>query len=194
MDVNCIGGQGTPPERRLTIASPFRYCPAMLSGPSREIAIATAPPAQAVVVLDVMRKAFTEYRGVLKPESSVFVETPDQVAGKLAGGGGFLAWQGERPVGCVIAEVKGVQASPIGYLGRLSVDPALRGLGLARRLMLAGEGFARARGLTRTMVSVRIALTGNIALFQSLGYREIGREAHPGYTEPTSLVMEKALE
>jgi hypothetical protein len=43
-------------------------------------------------------------------------------------------------------------------------------------------------------VQVRIALTGNIALFQALGYRETARTAHPGYSQPTTLVMEKALE
>jgi hypothetical protein len=31
-------------------------------------------------------------------------------------------------------------------------------------------------------------------LFQSLGYRETARESHPGYPEPTYLVMEKSLE
>jgi hypothetical protein len=60
--------------------------------------------------------------------------------------------------------------------------------------MLAGEGFARARGLMTAEVQVRIALTGNIALFQSLGYRETAKGTHSGWTEPTYLVMEKSLE
>jgi ribosomal protein S18 acetylase RimI-like enzyme len=60
--------------------------------------------------------------------------------------------------------------------------------------MLAGEGFVRQRGLKTVEVQVRIALTGNIALFQSLGYRETARRSHPGYPEPTTLVMEKSLE
>jgi ribosomal protein S18 acetylase RimI-like enzyme len=137
-----------------------------------------------------MRRAFTEYRGVLVPESSVFVETADLIAEKLAGGGGFLAVEGANPVGCLIAEEKQER----GYLGRLAVDPTLRRKGLARRLMLAGEGFARARGLAVAEVQVRIALTGNIALFQSLGYRETARRAHPGFAQPTYLVMEKSLE
>jgi ribosomal protein S18 acetylase RimI-like enzyme len=149
-----------------------------------------AASAEAQTVLDVMRRAFAEYRGVLQPESSVFVETPELIAAKLAGGGGVLALQGARPVGCIIAEEKEGR----GYLGRLSVDPGLRRQGLARRLMLAGEGFLRGRGLTRAEVQVRIVLTGNIALFQSLGYRETDRRSHPGFTRPTYLVMEKSLE
>jgi ribosomal protein S18 acetylase RimI-like enzyme len=155
-----------------------------------EIVIRPAAPAESEVLLDVMRRAFAEYRGVLKPESSVFVETGAVIAGKLAAGGGFLAVVDQKPVGCIIAELQGDS----GYLGRLAVDPGCRGRGLARRLMLAGEGFVRQRGLKTVEVQVRIALTGNIALFQSLGYRETARRSHPGYPEPTTLVMEKSLE
>jgi tRNA threonylcarbamoyladenosine biosynthesis protein TsaE len=153
-----------------------------------KIVIRPAAGAEAGVLLDIMRRAFGEYRGMLKPESSVFVETSELIAAKLADGGGFLALRGVEPVGCIIAEPKGDR----GYLGRLAVDPALRRQGLARQLMRAGEDFIRSRGLERVEVNVRIALTGNIALFQSLGYRETSRESHPGYPQPTYLVMEKS--
>lgn len=169
----------------------FRYCPVMTAHRDLgEIVIRTASPAEAVVLLNVMRRAFGEYRGVLKPESSVFVETEAVIAAKLAGGGGFLAIESNRPVGCIIAEEKDGH----GYLGRLAVDPALRRRGLARRLMLAAEGHVRGRGFKSAEVQVRIVLTGNIALFQSLGYRETARGSHPGYATPTYLVMEKSLE
>jgi ribosomal protein S18 acetylase RimI-like enzyme len=155
-----------------------------------EILIRPAAAAEADVLLDVMRRAFAEYRGVLKPESSVFVETTAAIAEKLGAGGGFLAIENEKPVGCIIAEAKGGH----GYLGRLAVDPALRRRGLARRLMRIGEDFIRDRGLKSVEVQVRIVLTGNIALFRSLGYRETARACHPGYAQPTYLVMEKSLE
>ena len=152
--------------------------------------IRTATQPEAGTLLAVMRRAFGEYRGVLQPESSVFVETPELIAAKLAGGGGFLAIESDQPVGCLIAEEKDGR----GYLGRLAVDPALRRQGMARRLMLAGEGFLRVRGLKIAEVQVRIALGGNIALFRSLGYRETARRSHSGFTAPTYLVMEKSLE
>jgi ribosomal protein S18 acetylase RimI-like enzyme len=159
-----------------------------------EIVIRPAASAEAAVLLDVMRRAFAEYRGVLRPESSVFVETETVIAEKLGGGGGFLALENDQPVGCIIAERKGDRGYPIGYLGRLAVDPKLRRRGLARRLMLAGEDSVREQGLPSVEVQVRIVLTGNIALFQSLGYRETAQGFHPGYREPTYLVMEKSLE
>ena len=157
---------------------------------SEEIVIRPATPAEAERLLDVMRRAFAEYRGVLTPESSVFVETASVIAEKFAAGGGFLAVENERPIGCIIAEAKGEH----GYLGRLAVEPAARRRGLARRLMLTGEDFIRDRGLKSVEVQVRIVLAGNIALFQSLGYRETVRLCHPGYVQPTCLVMEKSLE
>jgi ribosomal protein S18 acetylase RimI-like enzyme len=154
------------------------------------IKIRTAVAAEAGIVLGVMRRAFGEYRGRLEPESSVFAETVPAIAVKLAGGGGFLAEQAGRAVGCVIVEDLGDRA----YLGRLAVDPALRGRGLGRRLAVAAEGFARRRGRPAIELNVRIALAGNIALFESLGYRETERRAHPGWPEPTYVVMEKMLE
>jgi ribosomal protein S18 acetylase RimI-like enzyme len=154
------------------------------------IAIRRAAAEEAAAMLDLMRRAFGEYRGVLQPESSVFVETETVIAGKLAGGGGFVAERDGRLVGCLIAEAKGVR----GYLGRLAVLPEARRTGIARRLMLSGEDFARSCGLRVAEINVRIALTGNIALFEGLGYRETQRLAHPGWARPTYLVMEKSLE
>ena len=71
--------------------------------------------------------------------------------------------------------------------------PTARGLGLAARLIEAVEAEARARGLPGVRLGVRIALPANQRLFDSLGYREISREAHPGFDHPTSINMRKAL-
>ena len=79
------------------------------------------------------------------------------------------------------------------YLGRLSVLPMARGEGLAVRLIEAVEDEARHRGLPGVRLGVRVVLTDNQRLFQSLGYREISREAHEGFDYPTSINMRKAL-
>jgi ribosomal protein S18 acetylase RimI-like enzyme len=154
------------------------------------IAIRDAGPGEAAALLDLMRRAFAEYRGVLRPESSVFVETEAVIAAKLGEGGGFVAERRGDLLGCVIAEVKAGR----GYLGRLAVLPEVRRIGVAQSLMQAGEAFLRRRGIRSAEVNVRIALTGNIALFERLGYRETARLAHPGWPQPTYLVMKKSLE
>ncbi len=157
---------------------------------TRPFAIRRAVPSEAPAILDLMRRAFGEYRGLLQPESSVFVETVEVVAAKLCGGDGFIAVADAAIIGCVIAEAMDDR----GYLGRLAVDPAARRQGIARALVAAAEDHVRRRGLTRIELNVRIAVSGNIALFQALGYREIARKAHPGWPHPTYLVMEKTLE
>ncbi len=60
--------------------------------------------------------------------------------------------------------------------------------------MAEAEREARRRGLPRLHLRVRLSLPGNLALFASLGFREIAREAHAGYAEPTTSVMEKRLD
>jgi ribosomal protein S18 acetylase RimI-like enzyme len=154
------------------------------------ILIRNAGPEEAAALLHLMRRAFAEYRGVLQPESSVFVETETAIAEKLAKGGGFVAERDGARVGCVVAEAEGAR----GYIGRLAVAPEARRAGTAARLMLAGEAFVRSRGLRSAEINVRIALAGNIVLFERLGYRETARRAHSGWPEPTYLVMEKSLE
>jgi hypothetical protein len=47
--------------------------------------------------------------------------------------------------------------------------------------------------LTDAPLGVRVALAGNRQFFQSLGYRIIRYDSHPGYSEPTFLRMEKRL-
>jgi ribosomal protein S18 acetylase RimI-like enzyme len=92
-------------------------------------------------------------------------------------------------IGCVMTEILEGDL----YFGRLAVLPAARGSGLARRLIEAVEADARARGLPGVRLGVRIALPANQKLFNSMGYAEISREAHPGFDHPTSINMRKAL-
>ena len=134
--------------------------------------------------------SFAQYRGKLVPESGAFRETAENIAAELAKGAGAIVLErGAEMLGCVlIEEIEGDL-----YFGRLAVLPSARGLGLAKRLIEAVEGEARRRGLAGVRLGVRIVLTDNQRLFSSLGYREISREAHPGFDRPTSINMRKAL-
>ena len=79
-------------------------------------------------------------------------------------------------------------------IGRLAVLPEARGLGVAKLLIGAVEADARSRGLPGVRLGVRVVLTANQKLFQSLGYVETSRDAHPGFDYPTSINMRKSLE
>ena len=140
----------------------------------------------------VIHQGFSQYRGRLVPESSAHGETEATVRDTLEQGGGVLAETPDgRAVGAVLFEPRDGDAL---YLGRLTVLAEARGQGLAARLVAAVEAAARSRGLVRVTLGVRLSLADNIRLFTRLGYREIGREAHPGFSEPTSMNMEKRLE
>lgn len=153
-------------------------------------ALRPATSADAAAIAATIAAAFAQYRGRLVPESGAFGETADAIAVELTkGASAIVAERNGEMLGCVITSL---QEGDL-YFGRLSVLPAARGLGLAKRLIAAVEDAARRRGLPGVRLGVRIALPDNQRLFQSLGYREISREAHPGFDHPTSINMRKAL-
>lgn len=154
------------------------------------LVLRAAVRADAAEIAATIAAAFEQYRGKLIPESGAFGETAEAIAVELAkGAGAIVAERNGEMVGCVmIHEMEGDL-----YFGRLAVLPAARGTGLARRLIDAVEAEARRRDLPGIRLGVRVVLTDNQRLFQSLGYREISREAHPGFDHPTSINMRKSL-
>jgi hypothetical protein len=56
------------------------------------------------------------------------------------------------------------------------------------------EAAARHTATPRLFLETRLALEDNRRLFAAHGYHEVSRSAHAGYTEPTSVLMEKWLD
>jgi len=92
-------------------------------------------------------------------------------------------------VGCLLATRRGDDL----YLGRFAVHPDFRRYGVASRLLAEAERHARETGAAALALGVRIALPGNFRYFAARGFREVGREAHPGFDHPTSIKMAKRL-
>ena len=155
------------------------------------VSIRSAEAADAEAIAAVIRAAFEPYRGRLQPSPSALCETAEGVDTRLAAGHGLAADAGGRIVGCVLVTLKDPGEL---YVGRLAVLPEWQGRGLGGRLMHATQTFARERGCTAMSLGVRIALTGNIAFFERLGFRFLKEERHPGYAEPTFISMVKPLE
>jgi ribosomal protein S18 acetylase RimI-like enzyme len=154
-----------------------------------QIAIRPARADEAAAIVSLMHRAFAQYDGVLVPRSGAMDETESTVAARLRDEICLVALAGGTEVGCVFYK-------PLGeaiYFGRLAILPERRGQGLARHLIAEVEAAAAAGGAVAVTLGVRIALPENVALFTALGYREISREAHPGFGEPTSINMEKRL-
>jgi len=152
---------------------------------TREATIDEAP-----AVLAVILAAFAQYRGSLVPESSAFTETADTVRARMTQGGGAVVVERD---GRMLAATLYEPLDDSLYIGRLAVLPEARRGGVAVLLIRAVEAIARARGIPRLKLGVRLALADNIRLFTRLGFRETGRTAHPGFAEPTSMDMEKRL-
>lgn len=155
------------------------------------VRVAAAAPQDLSDAVAVIHRAFSSLDGRIDPPSAALQETKESLAARFGRGGAVIvAHLDGAIVGAVCADPK-----PDGsiYLDRLAVDPSQVGHGIARALVTAVEDFARARGHDRVTLGVRLLLTDNIALFHHLGYGEIGRKAHPGFSEPTSLDLAKSL-
>ena len=148
-----------------------------------------ARPGDAAAILTLIQLAFAQYEGKLVPQSGAARETVETVTARLAKEVCVLAVRAERLVGCLFYK----HLADHLYFGRLAVLPEDRGCGVARRLVSEVEAVALAAGIATVALNVRIALPGNAALFAALGYREVSRQAHPGFAVPTSIRMEKRL-
>lgn len=82
----------------------------------------------------------------------------------------LLAWSDGLPLACVSLKR---QDNTTGEVKRLWVDPASRGLGLARRMMTAVETEARALGFSRLVLDTNAALSEAIALYRATGWQDI---------------------
>jgi GNAT superfamily N-acetyltransferase len=102
----------------------------------------------------------------------------------------LVAYEGEEPVGC-----GGLRrhADGVGEVKRMYVVPGARGRGVARALLDALEGAARAAGYRWVRLETGLRQPEAIALYRSSGYEDI-----PSYgyyrDSPLSVCLEKRLD
>ncbi len=144
----------------------------------------------AALLCRLVHESFAEYEGHLDPPSAAMHETAESIEWELRNGSiGMLALADDVPVGSVLAKPKGRHL----YFGRLSVLPTFRRHAVGAALVEAVQSEARNAGLDGIDCSVRIALEANQRFFLSLGFVEVGRNAHLGFNEPTSIDYRKTL-
>ena len=104
-------------------------------------------------------------------------------------GGFFVARRGATPVGCGAVRLVDAGAAEIK---RMYVPPALRGQGIASRLLAHLEVEARQLGATRLVLETGERQFESVALYRRAGFVEITRYGE--YVDsPLSLCMGKAL-
>lgn len=154
-----------------------------------ELILRDAASQDADLLTQIIRAAFAGYDGKLDPPSGAHSETSDQIREKLTLGGGTLALIGPEYAGCIVYYPQDNYL----YLGRLSVLPPFRRFGVGKALVESVERKAVEMNIPCVQLGVRLALPGNRAFFERLGYRIISEHSHAGYTEPTFATLEKRI-
>lgn len=145
-------------------------------------------------LVTVLQTAFEEYRGWLDPPSGAHTESVEKLRQKLTEACAIVAIIDHTIVGCVFYEIRtDEKEQKFMYLGRLAVLPSYRRRGLGQALVQYVESRAKELRLSRVRLGVRVVLKENRAYYERQGYSVLALRSHPGYTEPTYVIMEKEL-
>lgn len=108
------------------------------------------------------------------PEMAAACAEPDRFGQFLFLSPGGLA-EGLVEVALRTDYVNGTESSPVAFLEGVFVVPASRGLGIARALVAAAEGWARDRGCTEFASDAEVSNVGSHAMHAALGFVETER-------------------
>lgn len=138
-------------------------------------------------LLRLIQTEFAGMEGRIAPPSSMHTLTETDLATQSLNA---EVWAiGAPPVACIILTP---QPGAL-YLGKLAVAATHRRKGLARALITLAATRARALHLPALELQTRVELAENHATFRALGFTEVTRTAHPGYTRPTSITFRRPL-
>ena len=138
-------------------------------------------------LLALITRAFAGMEGRIDPPSSLHHLTAADIAAQAQTGEVWVI--GAPAVACMFLTPQ-PQAL---YLGKLAVDPAVRRMGYARRLISVAELRAHALGLPALELWTRVELAENHTTFRALGFVQAGTRAHAGFDRPTTVVFTKRL-
>ncbi|PLS08621.1 GNAT family N-acetyltransferase [Neobacillus cucumis] len=140
----------------------------------------------------LMLEAFEEYRNMEVPSSAIN-ESLESMLEKYSNGTEkiLLCLENDLPLGSLRFLVEGKEI----YFMRVSVTPAARGKGLAKSMLTWLEQYAVQSGIAKLKCRVRMSLSKNILLYESLGYKITNEETviNPNGYEVKTVVMEKHL-
>ncbi|MNR21526.1 putative acetyltransferase [compost metagenome] len=144
------------------------------------IQITQARNEDAVIVHDVMQKAFQEFQGKLTPPSGALLETPDDVRRKMSNdGGAIFATVNGQIVGSSQFSFK----PAFVYIGRVSVLPSFRGLHIGKQMVEYIEDIARTKGVAEAQLEVRLSVPSNVTFYQKLQYEITAKHDYPNQTD-----------
>ena len=137
----------------------------------------------------LLMRSFAYMAGRIDPPSSLLAMNADSLATKARDETLVLATDGDALIGCAFLRIE----DNCLYVGKVAVDSAWRGRGIARRLFALAEGHAARNGLSHLELQTRVELTENHDTFGRLGFIKTAETAHAGYDRPTSITMRKPV-
>ena len=140
-----------------------------------------------VTTLDLIKSSFAFMTGLIDPPSSVERLTLKKL--KRMAEAGHVLVIGKPVIACVVV----TPLSHALYLGKIAVDPSMRGQGVVRALIEECEVLAKDLGKNCLELQVRIELVQNEKVFTELGFVKVSDDCHPGYDRVTEITMQKPL-
>lgn len=136
------------------------------------------------VILALITRAFAGMHARIDPPSSLQSLTIESLQSS-----GEVWAIGHPPHACMILTPHPDHL----YLGKLAIDPAHQGHGLARTLIALAETRARHLNLPQIQLLTRVELTENHHAFTALGFTQTATFTHAGHTRPTALTFTKEV-
>ena len=138
-------------------------------------------------VFHLIKSSFAFMAGRIDPPSSIDRLTLEKLF-RMAEVGSVVVL-GKPVIACVV-----VTAVPHAmYLGKMAVDPSVRGQGAARALVEARNTIALDHGVACLELKVRIELLENQRVFTRIGFVKTSEHCHPGYDEVTEITMQRRV-
>ena len=134
--------------------------------------IRLADPGDAERLAEIARRAYAPYTAEIgRLPAPAMQDFPAAIAARRV-------WvQGRPPQGYVVA----FRTSDAWFLENVAVAPEGQGQGLGRALIAFAEAEGQKRGLRRVTLYTNVKMTGNLALYPALGYRETDRRREDGF-------------
>jgi N-acetylglutamate synthase-like GNAT family acetyltransferase len=158
---------------------------------SNDVQIVVSPPrfSDWTGLLALLRSAYAYMEPRIDPPSSLLRMDVEQLEEKAREEGLILALEDQRLVGCAFACLR----EDCVYVSKLAVDAAVRGRGVARKIIQAAETLARANARPFVELETRIELIENHETFAAPGFSKVAESAHPGFDRATSITMRKPV-
>ncbi len=136
-----------------------------------ELEVRFGTPADYPAALAIQHRAYGLKEAPLYgPDLPPLRETPDTLAAEVAAGTALLVGIGD---GRIVASMRRkLKADGSAYFYRLSVDPALQGMGIGQRMMLAAERLHA--GAPGFVLDCGDKSAENMHIYEKLGYRKTG--------------------